>query len=417
MDPRSLAPENFAGYRPQARAFAEKHIAILRSLPLPLLSILIAQIIDYDLRFPAEQRTLDRQFDTLSRMDTTSRAALLDPFFQIELSPELLSLDWLHQPHVFNEHLSAALWSTHQIDAYREAGQAYEARLASALVGDVPSTPRFVIVLVGSGVSQMNHVLFRNLRPHGVLFTALDPKGAHEALFTLLRDRAAKEPEPYAHWYIEGGKPASELVTNPVTVLSYEALAPIAFNELNLMHRFATTPHTQSGISAEDIQSFMASLGPKELGLAALPGDATLHAFQASILTNGAGTQIFSTTFVQWTAREALRRAQPITLLARFSPRQVMASMNTMLHRDPLTQEKDVEGSLIDADMGAYYTWLNLTRLAGSEQSRFLVWFEDQRIALAIAPTLPRGTTSSSQLTMRQLLESMADASHLSSVS
>ena len=40
-----------------------------------------------------------------------------------------------------------------------------------------------------------------------------------------------------------------------------------------------------------------------------------LNRFQLSLLTEGSGTQVFSTTFVQWAAREALRRAQPLTLV------------------------------------------------------------------------------------------------------
>jgi hypothetical protein len=42
---------------------------------------------------------------------------------------------------------------------------------------------------------------------------------------------------------------------------------------------------------------------------------------------------------------------------------------------------RDVEGSLIDAEMGAYYTWIHQSRLSGADQSRFLVWFEGQRLA------------------------------------
>jgi hypothetical protein len=48
--------------------------------------------------------------------------------------------------------------------------------------------------------------------------------------------------------------------------------------------------------------------------------DAVLSRFQVSVLTEGSGTQVFSTTFVQWAAREAFRRAQPLTLLLRFAP-------------------------------------------------------------------------------------------------
>jgi hypothetical protein len=61
----------------------------------------------------------------------------------------------------------------------------------------------------------------------------------------------------------------------------------------------------------------------------------------------------------------------------------------------------DPEGSLVDADIGAYYTWINMGRLSGADQLRFLVWFEGHREALAIGPGPPRGTASDSPLTMQ----------------
>jgi len=50
--------------------------------------------------------------------------------------------------------------------------------------------------------------------------------------------------------------------------------------------------------------------------------------------------------------------------------------MNELLTGTGRTVATDPEGSLIDADMGAYYTWLNQQRLPGAEASRFVVWFE-----------------------------------------
>ena len=65
----------------------------------------------------------------------------------------------------------------------------------------------------------------------------------------------------------------------------------------------------------------------------------------------------------------------------------------------------DPEGSLIDADMGAYYTWLNQQRLPGAAQTSFVVWFEDHKEALVISPSYPPGTQSSTPITMSDLLE------------
>jgi hypothetical protein len=70
-------------------------------------------------------------------------------------------------------------------------------------------------------------------------------------------------------------------------------------------------------------------------------------------------------------------------------------------------QEKttlDPQGSLIDADMGACYTWLNERRLPGADQSSFLAWFEDPSEAPAISPSLRSGTESTDALSMGELL-------------
>jgi hypothetical protein len=122
------------------------------------------------------------------------------------------------------------------------------------------------------------------------------------------------------------------------------------------------------------------------------------------VLTEGSGTQIFSTTFAQWTAREALRRAQPLTLLVRFAPRQRQRPMNEMLTNSHTAPEVDPMGSLVDGEMGAYYHWINQQRLPGAEQSAFLAWFEGHSRALVVAPTLPRGAESNSAIDMGKLL-------------
>ena len=133
-------------------------------------------------------------------------------------------------------------------------------------------------------------------------------------------------------------------------------------------------------------------------------GDEVLARFQLKLFTEGSGTQIFSTTFAQWTAREALRRAQPTTLLVRFAPRQRQRSMNELLSSDNAKPDFDLAGSLIDADMAAYYQWINQQRLPDSERSSFLVWFEGQEQALVIAPSLPKGTESNSTIDLGKLL-------------
>jgi hypothetical protein len=81
--------------------------------------------------------------------------------------------------------------------------------------------------------------------------------------------------------------------------------------------------------------------------------------------------------------------------------------MNELLSETEGQTELDLAGSLVDADLGAYYTWINQQRLPGAEQASFLVWFENHSEAVAIGPSMPRGTESTSPTDLRQLLSWM----------
>jgi hypothetical protein len=81
--------------------------------------------------------------------------------------------------------------------------------------------------------------------------------------------------------------------------------------------------------------------------------------------------------------------------------------MKDLLAGTPHQPMPDPAGSLVDADMGAFYTWINLQRLAGAEQSSFLVWFEDHRQAVAIGPRMKPNTASSEENGLVEILSRM----------
>jgi hypothetical protein len=154
----------------------------------------------------------------------------------------------------------------------------------------------------------------------------------------------------------------------------------------------------------EQLRTDLAAMNPSDLGMEK-SGDPVLDRFQLKVLTEGSGTQIFSTTFAQWAARDALRRAQPLTLLVRFAPRQRMRPMNELLSDSQAMPELDLIGSLIDADMGAYYHWINQQRLPGASQSVFIAWFEDHEQAVVVSPALPHGVEWVSETSIEGLLK------------
>lgn len=399
MLPSQLKIEDFKTYPPQARQLATDRIELLQQLPPSFVPLLLRELISYDWKFPAERKDLDRQLAYLGSLPQTQQEQVMAPFARLQLSNQLDHLDWVNSPALFSEQLTAHLWATHQIDAFHEAAVGYLQKVDSALPVGPPALPRLGVVVIGKGVAENKYPLFRKLRPHGVYFNRVKPENGVAMILEGVGARAAAHPIPFAHWYIDGGTKESTSVKE-LTCVAYNSLESVRANLLNKIEKAI-----QTGIGGpEALRTMMSKLRPDELGLESAPDSAVLNHFQVSVLTEGSGTQIFSTTFVQWTAREALRRAQPITVVARYAPRQRQRPMNELLSLKHQNVEFDPVGSLVDADMGAYYTWLNQQRLPGAAQSSFLVWFEGHSEALAISPALPRGTQSDSQIDLKNLL-------------
>ena len=76
---------------------------------------------------------------------------------------------------------------------------------------------------------------------------------------------------------------------------------------------------------------------------------------------------------------------------------------NLFAHPD-LELGLDGAGSLVDAEMGAYLSYLNLMRLPGAELASFLEWHEGYGQALLIGNGMPRGTESASVMTLEKIL-------------
>jgi hypothetical protein len=396
MLPRDLKPEQFSRYPPDARKLVTHYIAALQRLPLSFLPSLLRESIEYDYKFPVERKALERELANLESLPAEQLREWMRGFAQIQLSAALENFDWINAPAQFVEQLSSYLWTTHQLDAFRAAAVAYADRLHAAVPPEPPLAPRLGITVVGQGVASYDAPLFRKLRAHGAYYSRVNPENGLRMLLNAIAVRAKAHPAPYAHWYIDGGTPAE--CDAALTTVSYGALAPARAALLAKMRTEVDRP----GMGPEALRTHLAQLRPADLGYST--GDETMDRFRVKMLTEGSGTQIFSTTFAQWTAREALRRAQPLTLLVRFAPRQRQKPMNELLATSLESAELDPVGSLVDADMGAYYNWLNLQRLTGADQSSFLVWFEGHNEAVAIGPSLPRGTVSNAAASLEQLL-------------
>lgn len=396
MVPNRLTAADFASYPPLARSIAADHVALFQQMPVAFLAAYLRELIAYDWKFPAERKELDAQLTSIAGRSTDARKSLFEPFVTIRLSPALEGMDWVREPREFSEAFSAHLWATHQIDAYRSA--AIKFFQSVAIPKDTLPVPRLALVAIGQGVARNQYPLFQKLRRSGTYFRQVKAPDGLAAMVSVLRSRADRHPVPYAHWYLDGAT-----ISDPGPGVSCVSYAALTAARARLQQRMQKA--FESAMGPEAFRSMLARIEPEGLGLSASGDVGLLNRFQVSLLTEGSGTQIYSTVFVQWAAREVLRRARPLTLLARFMPRQRERAMNELLSEAHGGAVLDPAGSLIDADMSAFYTWINLRRLEGTEQSRFLVWFEDHEEALAVAPDVARGAESNEPILIRDLLD------------
>lgn len=376
-------------------------LKLVEGLPLPLAAMMMQQLARAGTLFPAERRELDRSLQAVTPPRKEGVEQAVQMFAAIRLSPELQRRDWRSDPTAFVEKMTAELWSSGQIGTFRDAAKL----LAPSATNLEPQTPqpgpRFVAVVFDRSLRTDDKapILFRKLREYGTFFPRVDGERGTETLEAWITARAAANPQPYAHWRISGDKLGEETAAS-VMSLSYDGLHAARQQLLTFFNRTRNT-----GVSGgpEGMRQALLRLTPEKIGLGSIE-DPVLRAFALDIFTEGSGTQVYSTTFVQWTVREVLRRAQPQTVLVRFTPRSEAISMDRLISHPEIEPPEDAPGSLIDGEMGAYLSYLNLMRLPGAERASFLVWHEGYGQALLIGSGMPRGTQSPSPINLEKIM-------------
>jgi hypothetical protein len=398
VTPDRLRADDFAPYPAAGRGFAVDHLEMLRRLPMAICPSFLQQILVLDTSFPAEVSSLQRQCDAIEHLEQGKFAALVSPFQHLSIPAHLEESDWVQSPAKFITDLTAYLWSSSQIDAFRSAAQ----KLFAAIQDSTLYPHRLTMVVFGRDARTTGTPLLTKLRPRGVLLTALQTQDMPGQIFEVFSRHAKESQEPFAHWYVDGGEPwTQEFGKVPGAVsISYPALDDLRKRTLAKMEEVTTGG---SG-GAELMRARLTSMNAKDLDAGSVTEDPVLARFYTELFTESSGPQLFSTSFVQWTGRELARRAQPRTLLLRYAPRRRYQPFNEMLRTaDP--EGVDPEGSLRDAEMGAYYTWIEMSRIASSGKNTFIAWVEGTSQAILAGSSAPGGTQCDTALRLKDALD------------
>ncbi len=162
MLPSDLKPEQFNGYPPEARKLVTGYVVALQRLPLSFVPSLLREVIDYDFKFPPERKAIEKELANLNALSPEQTKEWFQGFAEIKQSPKLESVDWVNSPGLFVEQLSAHLWATHQLDAFRKAAMDYASRLQAVSPPEPPRVHRLGIAIIGQGAARTTNLCSAN---------------------------------------------------------------------------------------------------------------------------------------------------------------------------------------------------------------------------------------------------------------
>src|ERR1700687_1051251 len=153
MLPSDLKPEQFNGYPPAARKLVTGYVGALQRSPLSFVPSLLREVIEYDFKFPPERKAIEKELENLNSLSPEQMKEWFQEFAEISVSTKLESVDWVNSPGLFVEQLSAHLWATHQLDAFRKAAMDYASRLQAVRPPESPPAPRLGIAVIRPGAA------------------------------------------------------------------------------------------------------------------------------------------------------------------------------------------------------------------------------------------------------------------------
>jgi hypothetical protein len=401
----------------EAAALAGAHDALLRRLPATVHAFLLVDLQKWSALFPAEQRYQRALLEHLSQTPADGLSRLAGGIARVETDAALTRI-YERDPVRFQDQAQAALRKQNLVTAWRREVDLFFQQIDPALDARLypPDAPRRVVLqLYGDGIAVQPDRLWSRFRASGTriplrldgvknsghYLRALLGGGANAgetggSLFGALRNDTGFAPTDA--WIIESHAALHDLMqketaaARPPTGLSYERLLPYRDSLMR-----ALFSKIQSGVDSP--QAFAAYA--RSLKLTPEPGvllnqTEVVQTFVRDVLLTGNGTLFVNNTFVEWAAAQALRRAQPRVLVARYGVRDKLKPFSSLLlFSQPRTSDvipliEDPVGSFIDVEQLAYYVWVHAEKSAAyRKRTLYLFLAENVPDMLAIRSDVP----------------------------
>ncbi len=339
---------------------------LIRRLPATFAPALNDQFRQWNLLFPAEQRQIRAQLDWLSQLPRDQFDHLFAHLFDIESRMALPR--WDPNTAGLSVRDSGILARSPLYPQWRTEVEKVFARIDQSAIpsAGLGSLPRLVVCVLPPGIPLAGQSLWPDLEQDGVWLPAGRPFGEIlPALLAAVADRVCPQALETVErtWVFESHTRFFGMAG--ADVLSWDSLEPVRrdfLRRLNAVQRdLRSVDQTNEDLKRADITRLV---GPE---LAANP---RLREFLRTLFLSGNGSLVFGNSFVQWGASEAFRRAQPQVLIACFGIRKKLKPFSSLVlfedqsRSNPVPDEDDPAGSLVDAAMLSQYVYLGARRVA-----------------------------------------------------
>ncbi len=347
------------------------------------------QLAQWTLLFPAEQRRLRAQVDWLAQLPPAAFKRLFEPIVALESKMDLPPWDpsakgmSVTDVGILARSPLYPQWRTEVAKVFATIDEG----VGSA--GALPPMRRLLMCVLPAGLPPSKEPWWPSLAKGGAWVDLDRPFGrAFPALVASVvkRKRPAGVEDIESTWIFESDARFTDAPKPPgETVVSWKALEQVRrefLNRLNAVRRdLHSVDQTNVDLKRLDIGKWMPE------ALAAQP---RVREFIRGVMLSGNGSLVFPSSFVQWGASEAMRRAEPQAMIACFGIRQRLKPFSSSVlfedqrRSNPTADADDPAGSLVDALMLAEYVRLTASRIAaygartltimtGEDLSRMLV--------------------------------------------
>ena len=378
----------------------ELYRRLVHELPLTLRPSKNQQIDQWDTLFPFEQTRLSTIMDQLASLSRPRFEAIIAPVRAVESKMGVKGWDFSESEDTI-ENASLLARSPYYAEWRARVEEFYEAvSAAPASEAQQTKAARLILTILPANLPNDPKTVWKQWDRRGramrisgdagtILPLLMDSEPAAPGISELLQSQGSSASSGL--WFIDAAtmqrRASSHLSSANASILEFGALKPLRDEFLAELNKAPKNIEITDQVRAGLRRKSWDGLWPENL-----EGQPRLQRFIIDLFLSGNGAVIFPNSFVEWTASEAIRRARPRVVIARFGmrikpkPFTSIAIFENQQRVSSIPDADDPQGSAIDAAILARYVWLAASRYPEMERTYCICMAEAANSAYVIAP-------------------------------